>query len=49
MQTLKRTKCNHCGKEETVEVHITDNDEEITVVVKKCSECNHQSLLNELF
>lgn len=49
MEVLKKTKCKHCGKEEAVEVYITDNDEEITVVVNKCNSCNYQNLLNELF
>lgn len=49
MQTLKRTNCKHCGKENTVDVHITENEDEQTILIRECTSCGVKSNLSDLF
>lgn len=49
MEVLRKTNCKNCGKENTVDVHITENDEEISVLVKDCKECGFRNNLSDLF
>lgn len=44
---LKVYTCKNCG-EKTIKVKLTENEDEISIDIMKCTTCNYQATLSEL-
>ncbi len=47
MEKIEKRLCRKCGQKE-VKVKITENDDEMTLEISKCQNCNYQNGLKEL-